>query len=185
MNENIEETKKVVDFVKEFNAKNNTDILIEGELGYIGSGSVILDRIPEGVSIKDEDMTKVDEAKRFVDETGVDLIAPSVGNIHGMFDHVPNPNINIERIKEIKSVTGASIVLHGGSGIISSQFVDAINVGVSIIHISTEIRVAWKRGLDLALLSKPKEIAPYKIFPDAINEVEKVIEEKLRIFNKI
>ena len=82
--ENIAITKQVVDYVRSHNESYATDIMVEGELGYIGSGSVILDRIPEGVSIKKEDLTKPEDAQKFVKETGVDLLAPAVGNIHGM-----------------------------------------------------------------------------------------------------
>lgn len=182
LNENISETKKIVEFVKEFNLRNNKDVLVEGELGYIGSSSVILDRIPEGVSIKEEDLTKIEEAKKFVAETGVDLFSPAVGNIHGMFSNSPNPNLNIQRIKDIKESIGIPMVLHGGSGILQDQFRLAIENGISLIHVNTEIRVAWKRGIDIALLSRPKEIVPYKILPEVVHEIEKVVTDKIKIF---
>jgi len=182
LEENIAETKKVVAFVKEYNATHGTDILVEGELGYIGGGSVILDRIPEGVSIKPEDLTNVQDAIYFVQETGVDLLAPAVGNLHGMFADAPNPNIDIERIKELSAATSAYLVLHGGSGIVPEQFIAAIDGGVSVIHINTELRVAWKKGLDLALLSHPKEITPYKLFPEAVHSVEQVVDKKISLF---
>src|SRR3989304_2604373 len=78
--ENIRETKAVADAVRAINPA----ILVEGELGYIGSSSEIREGIPEGAAIKPEDLTKPEEAARFVKETGGDLVAPAVGNIHGM-----------------------------------------------------------------------------------------------------
>lgn len=182
LEENIEETKKVVAFVKEYNAAHGTDVLVEGELGYIGGGSVILDRIPEGVSIKPEDLTKPEDAARFVSETGIDMLAPAVGNIHGMFADVPNPNIDVNRIREIASATDAYLVLHGGSGILNEQFKLAIAAGISVVHINTELRLAWRRGIDLALMSHPKEITPYKILPEVVHEVERVVDENIKIF---
>ncbi|KKS82614.1 MAG: Ketose-bisphosphate aldolase, class-II, partial [Candidatus Wolfebacteria bacterium GW2011_GWC1_43_10] len=97
LEENIQLTKEVINFVKSYNASQKTDVLVEGELGYIGGGSVILERIPEGVTIKKEDLTQPEEAKRFVLETGIDFLAPAVGNLHGMFADAPDPNLDIER----------------------------------------------------------------------------------------
>jgi len=183
--QNIALTKEVVNMVREFNAVRGTNVLVEGELGYIGGGSVILDRIPEGVSIKSEDLTKPEEAKRFVEETGVDLLAPAVGNIHGMFEHVSDPNLDINRVAMIYQAVGIPLVLHGASGNTAIDIQQSIDAGVGVVHINTEIRAAWKRGIDMAMLSRPKEITPYKILPEAIHEMEKVIREKMKIFNKI
>jgi fructose-bisphosphate aldolase class II len=185
LEENIELTKEVVAYVKKYNETYGVDVLVEGELGYIGGGSVILDRIPEGVSIKKEDLTKPEDAKRFVQETGVDLLAPAVGNIHGMFADVPDPNLDIERIVEIREVVQVPLVLHGASGNTAEDIKKAIASGASIVHVNTELRVAWKRGLDLALLSHSKEIAPYKLFPEMVHEVNRVVVEKLKIFNNL
>jgi len=185
LDENITLTKEVVEYVKKYNETYGTDTLVEGELGYIGSGSVILDRIPEGVSIKKEDLTKPDDAARFVKETGVDLLAPAVGNIHGMFADVPDPNLDINKIVEIRDAAQVPLVLHGASGNTDEDIKNAIASGIAVVHISTELRVAWKRGLDLALLSHPKEIAPYKLMPEVVHEVSKVAAEKLKLFNNL
>ena len=183
--ENIRETKEVVNFVKEYNQKNNCDVLVEGELGYIGSGSIILDRIPEGVSVKKEDLTKPEDAKRFIEETGIDLLAPSLGTLHGMFSDASDPNLDVERIKEIKSMVDVPMVLHGASGVSNEQLKLAVLAGISVVHINTELRTAWKRGLDLALLSRPNEIVPYKILPEVVHEVEKVVSDKIKILSGV
>jgi fructose-bisphosphate aldolase class II len=185
LEENMALTREVVAYVKKHNETYGVDILVEGELGYIGGGSVILDRIPEGVSIKKEDLTKPEDAKKFVQETGVDLLAPAVGNIHGMFADVPDPNLDIERIIEIRDAAQIPLVLHGASGNTAEDIKKAIAAGTLIVHVNTELRVAWKRGLELALLSHPKEIAPYKLFPEMVHEVNKIIVEKLKIFNNL
>lgn len=183
--ENLRLTKEAAEFVKNYNQQKGTEILIEGELGYIGSGSVILEDIPQGAAIRKEDLTTPEQAERFVRETNIDLLAPAVGNLHGMLAGALNPSLDIERISEIKKVAGVPLVLHGGSGISNEQLKLAIKAGASIIHISTELRVAWKRGLDLALLSHPNEIVPYKLLPEVVYEVEKVVLEKLRIFSEV
>lgn len=183
--ENIKKTKEAVEYVKSV----NPEILVEAELGYLGSSSVILKEIPKDATIKKEDLTKSEEAARFVKETKIDLLAPAVGNIHGMFKNAPNPNLDIERIKEIKealrqsSGQAAPLVLHGGSGISDEDFVSAIDAGISIIHINTEFRLAWREGMDKALKENPEEIVPYKLLPMVVEEIRKAAYNRLKLFN--
>ena len=185
--ENIKKTKEAVEYVKSV----NPEILVEAELGYLGSSSVILKEIPKDATIKKEDLTKPEEAARFVKETKIDLLAPAIGNIHGMFKNAPNPNLDIERIKEIKealrqsSGQAAPLVLHGGSGIIEDDFLQAIDAGISIIHINTELRLAWREGMERVLKENPEEIAPYKLLPAVVEEIRKAAYNRLKLFNKL
>lgn len=179
--ENIKATREAVKIVK----KINKNILVEGELGYIGSSSEVRREIPEGVAINPEDLTKPEEAVRFVKETGVDILAPAVGNLHGMFENAPDPRLDTERIRAIKKAVKIPLVLHGGSGNTDEDFLAAIDAGVSIIHISTELRVAWRKGLEEALKENPEEVAPYKLIAEDLKEMKKVIEKKLKLFNKL
>jgi|SRR3989338_7657324 len=181
LEENIKKTKEVVRYVKSV----NPNILVEGEMGYIGSSSKILESAPEGAAIKPEDLTKPEEAERFVKETGVDLLAPAVGNIHGMFRNAPNPSLNIKRIKEIREAAGVPLVLHGGSGISDDDFVSAIRAGISVIHINTEIRLAWRKGLESAFRESPNEVTPYKLLPASEDAVYKIVAQRLKLFNKL
>lgn len=181
---NIEETKKVVKFVKEFNKKTGADILVEGEIGYIGSGSEILEYIPSGADISEDKITKTNEAKRFVEETGVDLLAPAVGNMHGMFNNAPNPSLYIDRLFAIAEAIKIPIVLHGGSGIRDGDFLDAINAGVRIVHISTELRRAWRDGIEKSLNENKNEIAPYKIAKPVIEDIKNAVDKRIKLFSK-
>ena len=180
LEENIKKTKEAVDYVKNV----NPEILLEAELGYIKGSSTILST-SDVLIIKEEDLTKPEEAGQFVKETEIDLLAPAVGNIHGLLKDVPQPDLNIERIRQIKSVVGVPLVLHGGSGISDEDFLAAIDAGISIIHINTELRLAWRKGLEKALKEKPEEIVPYKLLPQVIEEIKMVVEYKLKLFNKI
>jgi len=180
LEENIKKTKEAVKLAKNI----NFDVLMEGELGYIGSSSVILEDVPEGAVIKKEDMTKPEDAAKFVGETGVDLIGPAVGNMHGMFKNAPNPRLDTERIKKIREAAGVPLVLHGGSGILDEDFVLAINAGVSIIHINTEIRLAWRKGLEKAILEKKEEIVPYKLLEPVIEEIRELVESRIKLFSE-
>lgn len=175
--ENTKITKQCVEYAKSV----NSHIIVEGELGYIGSSSKLLDEIPEGVLA--ENLTTAEEAKNFVAETGVDLFSPSVGNIHGMLKHSHNPKLNIDRIKEIKKAINVPLVLHGGSGISDDDFTNAIKAGISVIHINTEIRLAYKNAVSLSLQNNPDEIAPYKFMLPAVDAVQKVVEKRLKLFN--
>jgi fructose-bisphosphate aldolase class II len=182
LEENIKLTKKCVDYAKELGEKEGRDILIEAELGFIGQSSKLLEEIPEGVS--EETMTNRDDAKLFVEQTGISLLAPSVGNIHGMVKG-GNPKLNIERIKQIRECCGVPLVLHGGSGISDEDFKNAIKSGISIIHINTEIRVAYKEALEKFLKENPNEVAPYKILKPAVEAIEKIVEQRLKLFNNL
>lgn len=177
--ENIKITKQCIEYAKSV----NSGVVVEGELGYIGESSKLLDKIPEGVSPKN--LTTAEDAKNFVEETGVDLFSPSVGNIHGMLKHAHNPKLNIDRIKEIKKAVNIPLVLHGGSGIYDDDFTNAIKAGISIVHINTEIRLAYKDAVKMSLQDNPDEIVPYKFMKPAIEAVQKVVEKRLKLFNNI
>ncbi len=177
--ENIKNTKECVEYAR----ASGKDVLVEGELGYIGQSSKVLDGIPEGVDLK-AGLTTPDMARRFVSETGVDLFAPAVGNIHGMMRVGYDPRLEIDLIKNIRTACGIPLVLHGGSGTVDDDFVSAIDAGISIIHISTEIRVAYRNAIKLSLDQHPDEVAPYKYAKDAVDAVDKVVRARLKLFNK-
>ncbi len=178
--ENVELSKKCVDYAKEFFKQTGHDVLVEGELGYIGSGSNIKDSIPEGAGI----LTTPAEAKKFVDETNIDILAASVGSVHGLIKS-GKPHIDEQRTKEIKDIVKIPLVLHGGSGLRDEDFTNAINAGVSIVHINSEIRLAYKQALEKSLEESGEEINPSKLLQGAVSAIESVVESRLKLFNKI
>lgn len=180
--ENIRITKECVDYVKKFNQEHGTDVLVEGELGFIGESSKIYDKMPEGID--EANMTTPENAKKFVEMTGIDLFAPYVGQVHGLIKG-GNPRLHPERVKAIRQVTGIPLVLHGGSGSLEEDFLACIKEGIDMVHINTDIRVAFRQALEKSLKEKPDEIAPYKYLPAAVQAVQDVVEAKLRIFNRI
>jgi fructose-bisphosphate aldolase class II len=181
LDDNIALSKKSVEYVH----ASGKDTIIEGELGYIGTSSKILDEIPEGASITGENLTKAVDLKRYVDETGVDLVAPAVGNLHGMLRSGKEPALNIALVKELREACGRPMVLNGGSGTSDQDFRDAIAAGISIVHINTEIRVAYRKGLETYLRDNPDEVAPYKFMAGGVAAMEKVVEARLRLFNSL
>ncbi len=179
LEENISITKQSVEYAHSV----GREVLVEAELGYIGSSSKLLDEIPDGISL--DNFTTIEDSKNFVDSTGIDLFAPSVGNIHGMLKNVSNPELNIKRIKEISESVDTPLVLHGGSGITDENFKQAIEAGISLIHINTEIRRAYREAIKKSLKENPEEIAPYRIMKPAVEAIQEVVEYRLRLFNNL
>lgn len=180
--ENVALTKKCVEYARQVSQETGRDILVEAELGFIGQSSKIIDEIPEGVS--EATMTKPEEAKAFVEATGVDLLAPSVGNVHGIVTS-GNPRLHPERVQAIRKACGVPLVLHGGSGTMDEDFVACIKAGIDIVHINTEIRVAYRDAIKKFLEENPKEVAPYKFLAPGTQAIEDVVTARLRLFNHI
>lgn len=176
LEENIATTKKCVEYAKSI----NSNILLEAEVGFIGKSSKLLDKVPDGVGR----VTTVEEANDFINQTKIDMLAPAVGNVHGMVKG-GEPKLDTQRIKEIVDATGVPLVLHGASGNSVEDVKASIEAGISIVHISTEIRVAYIEALKKSLSDNPKEIAPYRYLNPTIEAVEKVVTEKLKLFNNI
>ncbi len=165
--ENVRETKRAVEAIRAI----DSSIVIEGEIGYIGTSSAVLAEVPKGMG----------------DLTGIDVLAPAVGNMHGMLASMvrgdARKRLDIERIKAIKDETGVLMTLHGGSGTDDEDFRRAIKAGMTIVHINTELRLAWRRSIESALAQHPDEVAPYKILPDAVKAVQEVVTGRLRLFS--
>jgi fructose-bisphosphate aldolase, class II len=179
--ENVKQTKQAVESAKSI----HPGILVEGEIGWIGASSTIHDSVPKDLS----PLTTPQEAKQFVDATRVDLLAPALGTMHGMLKSMisgkENKHLNIPRIAEIKAATGIFLTLHGGSGTETDEFVQGIHAGLNLIHINTELRVAWRRGLEQTLAQKPDEVTPYHLLPGAYQAVSEVVRSRLQTFSGI
>jgi fructose/tagatose bisphosphate aldolase len=147
----------------------NPRIVVEGELGFIGSGSEIHESVPESSRL----LTKAEDATRFVEATQIDVLAPAVGNMHGLLKSMISGDVrkrlDIGRIREIVAATAVPLTLHGGSGTYDGDFQKAISAGITIVHISTELRLAWRHGLEAALAENSDEVVPYKIYNKSLS----------------
>lgn len=179
LEENARQTRAAVETLKSINPQ----ILVEGEIGDIGSGSTIHEDGPRAP----QPLTTASEARQFVAETRVDVLAPAVGNSHGMrksmITGTEKKHLDIERIREIQAATGVPLTLHGGSGTSDEDFRAAIAAGINIVHINTEVRLAWRRGLEQGLAAGKDEVVPYKILPYAITRMREVVSSRLRLFS--
>jgi fructose-bisphosphate aldolase class II len=161
LEENIKQTKELINY------RANKNILIEGEVGKIEGKS----EIQKEVEIKKENLTKVEDALRFVEETKVDLLAVSIGNVHGIVEK--EPELDFERGREIAKAVKIPLVLHGASGLSIEKIKKCIFIGFKIIHINTEFRKIWKEKLEEEL--KKETVVPYKIYEPVIEEIKKKI----------
>jgi fructose-bisphosphate aldolase class II len=177
--QNVRQTKEAVKALKAIKPA----ILVEGELGDIGVGSEIHEKAPDLA----KGLTDPAEAKQFAEATGIDTLAPAVGNMHGMLKSMvrgeTRKHLDIARIAEIKRATRILLTLHGGSGTDDEDLRKAIAAGINVVHINTELRVAWRRGLEEGLAQQPNEVVPYKILSSAVESVKQVARSHLRLFN--
>lgn len=143
--DNIRETKSAIGVLKNINPA----LLIEGQIGDIGAGSEIHDSAPD----LSEGLTTPEQAKQYVDEKGVDILAPAVANMHGMIASIvegqTKKRLDIARIAQIKRAT--SEYTDGASGTDDDDLRKAMAAGINVVHIITELRVAWRRGLEEGL----------------------------------
>ena len=132
--ENIKTTRRIVEIAHDFG------IPVEAELG----------KIPDvGESVHWPDYyTDVDEAKRFVEETGVDYLAISVGIVHGVIPGLKPEPLAIERTLEIRDSVGIPLVLHGASGIPENEVLAARAAGVHKFNADTDLRHAFRAGIE-------------------------------------
>jgi fructose-bisphosphate aldolase class II len=105
------------------------------------------------------------------------------GMLKSMVQGQTRKRLDIGRIAEIKSAVQIPLTLHGGSGTDDEDLRKAIGAGINIVHINTELRVAWRRGLEEGLSKEPDEVVPYKILPFAVQSVEEVARSRLALFN--
>ena len=178
--QNVLNTKQALEAIKAINPA----ILVEGEIGDIGTGS----EIHEEAQSEFKKLTTPEEASQFVQSTGIDVLAPAVGNMHGMVESMvegkTKKRLDIQRIAQIKKATRIFLTLHGGSGTNDDDFRKAIAAGINIIHVSTELRVAWRRSLEGSFAAQPNEVVPYKVLRPVVDSVAEVVGSRLRLFNE-
>lgn len=178
MDENIALTRSVVEYAR----GSGRDVLVEGELGYIGSSSKQLDELPEGVS--EANLTTAQDAKQFADATGIDALAPAVGNVHGMLKSAAEPRLHSERVKAVAEATGLPLVLHGASGNTEEDIAACIAAGIAMVHINTELRVLYHDALQESLAAHPQETTPYKFLGPAVQKLHEYLVHKMQLLAK-
>jgi fructose-bisphosphate aldolase class II/tagatose 1,6-diphosphate aldolase GatY/KbaY len=145
-------------------------VLVEAELGYVPK---LGEREAE-----EFDMTSPEQAKRFVQETGVDLLAVAIGNAHGFYKR--QPRLDIGRLKAIRESVDAFLVLHGASGIPDDQWIEAVRNGIVKVNFATEIKDTFMACLREAI-SGSDSIDIRQVFPPAMQAVTALVKGKLQL----
>ncbi|WP_273341388.1 class II fructose-1,6-bisphosphate aldolase [Alloiococcus otitis] len=166
IDENIENTKKVVEYA---HAKGAS---VEAEVGAVGGTE---DGVTGGVIYADPD-----ECKRIVEEANIDALAAALGSVHGDYDG--EPKLGFDEMKEISELTQAPLVLHGGSGIPDYQIKQAIEYGHSKINVNTELQQAWTKRTRQVIGQDEKVYDPRKIIGPGNEDITRVTKEKMDIF---
>jgi ketose-bisphosphate aldolase len=161
--ENVDITSEVVEIAKSYEAS------VEAELGYVAK---------LGQSHEKVGFTSPEEAKAFVEQTGINALAVAIGSAHGFYKK--EPNLDLELLTEINQASDCALVLHGGSGIPKHQLQEAIRRGIRKINVATEIKDIFMQTLQKDLRDND-EIDLRKVFPPAINKVSELVEQKLSI----
>ena len=155
--ENVAQTSLVVRAAKAVGAD------IEAELGHVGDAQCSAD-------IENDIFTVADEAKTFIERTGVDALAIAIGNLHGKY--IATPQLNITRLKEINSLCNTPLVLHGGSGTSEEDFKACAHNGVAKINVATALQIAATKAVEnyLATSATPNYIDMKNVIVEATKE---------------
>ncbi len=155
-------------------------ILIEGEMDAIAGSSADHTAEPAAAYQNTVPYSDAVKAQEFVSAVGVDTFAAFIGNVHGLY--AGEKKINLPRLQIIRAALPTTFLsLHGGSGIPASDIKVAIGSGVVKINVNSELRVAYRDALR-RILSDSQEVAIYKLMPPVITAVQKIVEEKIRLF---
>ena len=169
LEENIALSKKVVEVA------HAAGVTVEGELGKIAGTE-------DDISVSEAEafFTDPEEAKYFVEQTGVDALAISIGTAHGRYKG--EPRLDFDRLRKIKQLIDCPIVLHGSSGVADKDIEKAAQLGVSKFNIDTNIREAFVGAIRSYLPEHPDEIDPRNLLKPAREAAAAIIREKMRLF---
>ncbi len=187
--ENLEVTKEVVSLCAPLG------ISVEAELGRLLS-------LEKELALRESFLVNPEEAKEFVDKTGIDALAPAIGTSHGAFKFKEEPRLDYERLRKVKELTGVALVLHGASSVYS-EYVEEVNkfggnlvgakgipeeairaaveIGINKINTDTDLRLAFMSTLRRLMVEERNSIDPRKFLKPAMEEVKKVVKRRIRI----
>ena len=161
--ENVKITAEVVKRARKYGAH------VEAELGYVAK---------LGQSHESQGFTQPEEAKRFVEETGIDALAVAIGTAHGFYKS--EPELQLDLLSDIANICSSTLVLHGGSGVPAKQLQAAISRGICKVNLATEIKNIFMKTLQQQLRDN-EEIDLRKVFPVATGEITTLVKTKLEI----
>jgi len=172
--ENVKIAKQIVEIA------HPKGIMVEGEVDHITGSS----DLHTGEKVASEqakgNYSDPQKAREFVERTGVDTYASFIGNAHGLY--ADEKRLDLNRLEEIrKAIPNTFLSLHGGSGVNQEDIRRAVDIGINKINVNTEMRSTYRRELE-EQLGASGEVAMYKLYPEIIEEVQKVVEGKINLF---
>jgi fructose-bisphosphate aldolase class II len=169
LHENIALTRQVVQVA------HAVGVSVEAELGHVGGG----DESGVHASVRSV-LTRVEEAQRFVAETGVDALAVSIGTAHGPY--ITQPELDFERLKQLREELDLPLALHGGSGLSDEDTHRLIELGIDKINVWTDISVAYMNAVKSKLTDPAARFPLHDVLEAGRSAVAQVVREKLRLF---
>ncbi len=151
------------------------DVSVEAELGHVGTGDDVLSEDEQTAHL-----THVDEAERFVAETGVDALAVSIGTVHGLYRGTPK--LDFERLAQLQAVCPIPLVLHGGSDTPDQDLRRAIELGIAKINVWTDVRLPFLRMLREQLDGPVEKVDVHEAFSAARMAACQVVRQKNQVF---
>lgn len=167
---NVDHTRRVVE------AAHGAGVSVEGEIGTIGETEDYLNGI-----VRDMVYTSPDLARRFVEDTGVDALAVSIGTVHGILPKGYVPKLQLELLKELAAAVPVPLVLHGGSGAPHDEVAAACRTGIHKVNISSEFKHAYYQSVREFVEHHPTLVSPTLVLKDAVQEVRKVAGTKMQV----
>jgi len=166
LEDNIAITKKVVDYA------HAAGIPVEAELGKVGG--------KEDDTVADGDIyTDVNDAVRFVNETGVDSLAIAIGTAHGFYKGTPV--LDKQRLSDIAKVVSVPLVLHGASGIADAEVSDCVSRGICKVNFATELRAAFTDACRKLAAEKPEEFDPKSFGKVGMAAVKELVKNRMQV----
>lgn len=169
--ENIDLTKSVV------NVCHASNVPVEGELGKVGGKEDDLE------NDDDNPYTNPQEAKEFVERTGVDSLAIGIGTAHGVYKGIPK--VNMEVLSAVRAVVDVPLVMHGTSGVPDEQVRDAVRRGICKVNYATDLRIAFTNGVKAYMNNNPNAFDPKKYSAPGMKEVTAYVAQKMQVVGSV
>lgn len=168
--QNVECTRRVVE------AAHGAGVSVEGEIGTIGETEDYLNG-----TVRDMVYTSPELARRFVEDTGVDALAVSIGTVHGILPKEYVPKLQLGLLKELAAAVPVPLVLHGGSGTPHDEVGAACRTGIHKVNISSEFKHAYYQSVREFVTNHPTLVSPTLVLKDAVQEVRNVAGTKMQV----
>ncbi len=172
LEQNIQLSRQAVEMA------HSSGVSVEAELGHVGQGEEVVSEEEQQAHL-----TRVDEARRFVAETGVDALAVSIGTVHGLYRG--KPKLDFERLAQLRANCSIPLVLHGGSDTPDNEIRRAIETGIDKINIWTDVRIPFLQAMRDALNGPIEKTEVGEVYSAARGAAVEVIRRKNRILGSV